>query len=152
MDDGQYEALKSRIRQLTRVDLEYYKDTQMRRRLDSYISARGQTVEAFARTLGQSPQEVAGLKDFLTINVTEFFRDPEQFDILRKKVIPDLLARKRRLVVWSGGCSKGAEAYTLSMILAEAAPAAGYSILATDIDERILATAHRGGPYTTADL
>ena len=152
MNDGQFTALKLRIRHLTGVDLEYYKDVQMRRRLDNYISARGQTVEAFARMLGQSPHEVQGLKDFLTINVTEFFRDPEQFDVLRRKVIPDLLARRTELSVWSAGCSKGAEAYTLSIILSEAAPSAGYSILATDIDEQVLATARKGGPYSPADL
>ena len=152
MDDRQYTALKARIRQLTRVDLDYYKDAQMRRRLNSYISARGQTVEGFARTLGQDPHEVEALKDFLTINVTEFFRDPEQFDILRRKVIPELLARKSRLSVWSAGCSKGAEAYTLAMILAEAAPSGGFSVLGTDIDEKMLALARNGGPYTAADL
>ena len=152
MDDRQYTALKARIRQLTRVDLDYYKDAQMRRRLDNYIKARGQTVEGFARMLGQQPREVEGLKDFLTINVTEFFRDPEQFDTLRRKVIPELIARKPRLAVWSAGCSKGAEAYTLSMILSEAAPSGGFSVLATDIDERMLAIARKGGPYTEADL
>ena len=152
MDDQRYIALKARIRQLTRIDLDYYKETQMRRRLDNYISARGQTVEAFARALGQSPQEVQELKDFLTINVTEFFRDPEQFETLRRKIIPKLLARNPRLTVWSAGCSKGAEAYTLSMILSEAAPSASHEILATDIDEQILAVARNGGPYTPADL
>ena len=152
MDDRQCVALKSRIRRLTRVDLEYDKDARMRRRLDSYISARGQTLEGFARMLGGNPQEVEGLEDFLTINVTEFFRDPEQFDILRRKVIPELIARRPRLAVWSAGCSKGAEAYTLSMILSEAAPSGGFSVLATDIDERMLATARKGGPYAAADL
>ena len=152
MDDTEFKALKLRIRQLTGVDLEYYKDVQMRRRLDNYIRARGQTVEAFARTLGQSPGDVQRLKEFLTINVTEFFRDPEQFDVLRRKVIPDLLARRPRLSVWSAGCSKGAEAYTLAMILSEATPSVDYSILATDVDEQVLATARNGGPYTPADL
>ena len=152
MDDRQYTLLKSRIRQLTRVDLEYYKDAQMRRRLDNYISARGHTVEGFARLLGGSPQEVEGLKDFLTINVTEFFRDPAQFDVLRRKIIPELVARQPHLAVWSAGCSKGAEAYTLSMILSEAAPSGGFSVLGTDIDERMLAVARNGGPYTEADL
>ena len=146
MDDRHYSALKSRIRQLTCLDLSHYKDAQMRRRVDSYIGARGQTVEGFARTLGRDPREVEALKDFLTINVTEFFRDPEQFDILRRKVIPELIARKPRLAAWSAGCSKGAEAYTLAMILAEAAPAGGFSVLATDIDERMLATAATAGP------
>ena len=152
MNDGQYTALKARIRQLTRIDLDFYKDVQMRRRLDNYIRARDQTVEAFVRTLSQSPQEVQRLKDFLTINVTEFFRDPEQFDILRRKVIPDLITRGSKLSVWSAGCSKGAEAYTLAMILSEATPSVEFSILATDIDDGVLALARKGGPYTPADL
>ena len=152
MNDGQYTALKARIRQLTRIDLDFYKDVQMRRRLDNYIRARDQTVEAFVRTLSQSPQEVQRLKDFLTINVTEFFRDPEQFDILRRKVIPDLIKRGSKLSVWSAGCSKGAEAYTLAMILSEATPSVEFSILATDIDDGVLALAREGGPYTPADL
>ena len=152
MDESQYTMLKARIRQLTRIDLDCYRDTQMRRRLSNYIEARRQGVESFCQLLGTSRQEARELKDFLTINVSEFFRDSDHFEVLRKQIIPRLLDGGRSLNVWSAGCSMGAEPHTVSMLLAETAPLATHRVLGTDIDERMLEVARAGGPYSASDI
>ncbi|MCA0921665.1 CheR family methyltransferase [Pseudooceanicola nanhaiensis] len=83
----------------------------------------------------------------LTTNVSHFFREGHHFTILREQVLPPLLLRARRgerIRIWSAGCSSGQEPYSIAMCLLTAAPdIARYDlrILATDIDEAILAKA-----------
>ncbi|QJW98014.1 CheR family methyltransferase [Frigoriglobus tundricola] len=84
----------------------------------------------------------------LTTNKTDFFREPHHFAFLRDTIVPRLRAAgKKRVRVWSAGCSTGEEPYTLAMTLAAACPAAdGWDvrILASDIDTGVLAGAARG--------
>src|SRR5688572_2242118 len=82
----------------------------------------------------------------LTIGETFFLREPGQFEFLRSTVLPDLRAvvGHRRLRLWSAGCATGEEAYSLSIVLHEAAWPGGASILGTDLASARLATARRG--------
>ena len=106
------------------------------------------------------------LIDFLTVHETYFFRDPEQLAVLRRSVLPELIAARRgdgspRLVVWCAGCSSGEEVYTLAMLIADALCEAGeaerqadggiaiaprwrVSVLGTDIDRAVLREAEAG--------
>ena len=92
------------------------------------------------------------MMDFLTINVSEFFRDSEQFKVLQTRVIPDLLSRSESLNIWSAGCSMGAEPYSVAMLLTELSPNGKHRILATDLDDKSLARAWAGGPYSDSQL
>ncbi len=80
----------------------------------------------------------------LTTNVSHFFRESHHFDILRDKVVPQLLAKARngqKIRIWSAGCSSGQEPYSISMCLHAAAPelvSRDLLILGTDIDSAIL--------------
>lgn len=93
----------------------------------------------------------------LTTNVTSFFREPYHFEMLREQILPDLMQRLRsgeRVRIWSAGCSKGPEPYSIAITLLSAEPRiAEYDIriLATDIDPAILETAHRG-EYSIEEL
>ena len=95
-------------------------------------------------------EEIVRLIDVVSTNKTDFFREPEHFDFLAKKAIPDLVSRNesgRDLKIWSAGCSTGEEPYTLAMVLRESIPAGcklGFKILATDISLTVLAKAERG--------
>jgi chemotaxis protein methyltransferase CheR len=94
--------------------------------------------------------ERAQMIDALTTNMTSFLRESAHFDYIRAQLLPSLRNDAR---LWSAGCASGQEPYTLAMLLASAGKATGSSdasILATDISERVLATA-RTGTYD-ADL
>lgn len=85
------------------------------------------------------------LVDAATTNKTDFFREPRHYEVLCRRVLPELLsARPRRLRVWSAASSSGEEAYTLAMVLDKAAPALAQEFLATDICSKVLALGHAG--------
>ena len=88
-------------------------------------------------------QELVQMLDMVTTNKTDFFREPDHFDYLTQKVLPDWCSRHpgARLAIWSAGCSSGEEPYTLAMVLSEFAlanPGFDFQILATDISTRVL--------------
>ena len=95
-------------------------------------------------------EEIVHLIDAVTTNKTDFFREPEHFEFLAQKALPDLVARNesgRQLLVWSAGCSTGEEPYTLAMVLNEYGqnrPDFRFRVLATDISTQVLAKANRG--------
>jgi chemotaxis protein methyltransferase CheR len=80
----------------------------------------------------------------LTINVSEFFRNPERFQELERKIFPKLLEAKRPLKVWSAGCSTGPEPYSLAIILSDLDPNGGHKVIASDIDRVVLEKAKSG--------
>lgn len=94
-----------------------------------------------------SRDELPAMIDALTTNKTSFFREPQHFDFLRRRILPQLQERGEALRFWSAGCSTGEEAYTLAIILNEglAAEVRGdCRILATDISRRALNQARHG--------
>lgn len=93
--------------------------------------------------------EPALLDDFvadLTVGETYFFREPQQFAVIRNQVIPALLSsrsRERSLRVWSAGCATGEEPYTLAIVMREQGLAGAAHIVATDLSHAALAQARR---------
>ena len=153
MTDKEYEFLKMKVQKLTGLSLDSYKRDQMIRRLDGYINRTGYVgVVPFCGTIEKDKDALGRLMDFLTINVSEFFRDAEQFRVLKNTVIPELLKRSKSLNIWSAGCSIGAEPYSVAMMLAELSPFGKHRILATDLDDASLARARSGGPYAESHL
>jgi two-component system CheB/CheR fusion protein len=103
---------------------------------------------AYLARLREHRDEAELLFRDLLINVTCFFRDAEAFEFLRRDVIPALLASKGAgdsIRIWAPGCSSGEEAYSIAILLAEAmarmTARPAVQILATDIDEPMLAKA-----------
>ena len=154
MEEFEYRFVKYKIRKLTGVDLDCYKSQQVQRRLNVYLLRSGHSNWArFFHAIQDDPQELSKLKDYLTINVSAFFRDPEKFAHLQEKVLPALLRGHPRLRVWSAGCSLGHEPYSLAIMLAEATGMyCRHPILATDIDDSALERARAGGPYAAEEL
>lgn len=143
--DQEFGDFKRKIKAAYGLDLESYKRQQMERRLRANMEkcGAGSFGQYFSLLRGDTKLRDEFL-DRLTINVSELFRNPDQFDTLRSSLLPELLRAKSSLSVWSAGCSHGAEPYTLAMLLHELAPNAGHTILATDIDDRMLARAKAG--------
>ena len=83
--------------------------------------------------------------NFLTINVSEFYRNPAQWDVLEKEVFPALIHRfGRSLRIWSAACSTGDEPYSLVMALSKYLPLVNIRVIATDIDHQVLNKARMG--------
>jgi chemotaxis protein methyltransferase CheR len=138
------------IRELTKIDLLQYKRGQMERRIRTLAERRGVTaLLAYLAALRRDPVLLEEFLDRVTINVSQLWRNPEQWDALAAVVLPDL-ARTGTLRVWSAGCSYGAEAYTVAALCKEFAPRARTSIRGTDIDSRMIARA-REGRFNTED-
>ncbi|HWI51447.1 MAG TPA: protein-glutamate O-methyltransferase CheR [Symbiobacteriaceae bacterium] len=147
-----YLLFRKAVLDLTGIDLDCYKGTQMERRLQTIMRRVGVAdLGAYARLLSTNPSRVKEFQDFLTINVSEWVRNPEKFEELQKLILPELLKRSPRLKVWSAGCSNGSEPYSVAMLLDEIDPLGRHQILATDLDEEILKVA-RAGVYTDKDI
>jgi chemotaxis protein methyltransferase CheR len=154
MDDQDYDLVKREVLRLTGVDLNSYKSTQMQRRLGTFLARSGHSDwRTFFLAIKGDTAQIAKLKDSLTINVSAFLRDPEKFAYLQERLLPQLLAGRPSLRVWSAGCSRGHEPYTLAMLLMRmTGPNRNHFILATDLDQTALAAARAGGPYPAEDL
>lgn len=147
-----FPAFRKAVLELTGIDLDQYKSTQLERRLSTIMKrSAAADLTDYARLLRSSPEQVKAFKDFFTINVSEWLRNPEKFEELGSRVLPELLAFRRPLRIWSAGCSNGSEPYSVAMLLAELAPGTEHCLLATDLDEEILRQA-RLGRYQEKDI
>lgn len=143
--DG-YEEFKRRALSLTGIDLSSYKEKQMRRRIDSLVSRnKCSSYDEYVRLLRTDSSVFSEFINFLTINVSEFYRNPDQWEILDKVYFPELISKfGKRLNIWSAACSTGDEPYSLVMALSRHVPLGDIRIIATDIDKRILEQAKTG--------
>jgi two-component system CheB/CheR fusion protein len=133
-------------------DFSQYKPSTIQRRMERRMAAHHlHSMADYVQLLERTPTEVQALfQDFL-IGVTQFFRDPDAFELLQTQVLPALFKGKPEgatVRVWCAGCSTGEEAYSLAMVLVEhmAALKQNYvlQVFATDIDSRAIATARAG--------
>jgi chemotaxis protein methyltransferase CheR len=154
METHEFIFVKRKILALTGVDLDCYKRAQMERRLRTYLLRAGfASWPVFFRAIQNNPEELGKLRDYLTINVSYFFRDPDKYHYLQECILPELLRGRPRLQVWSAGCSRGHEPYSLAILLAEVtSPYRQHRILATDIDRSALESAQAGGPYFAEEV
>jgi chemotaxis protein methyltransferase CheR len=126
----------------TGIDLQSYKRPQMERRLTSLRNQHGYAdFRQFLMAVKQDERLLHAVLDKMTINVSEFLRNKERWEAL----IPHLqsLSQNGTLAAWSAACSTGEEPYTLAMLMEEHVRRP-YSILATDIDKRVLQQAQCG--------
>ena len=147
VDELGYANLTEAVRVLLRLDLSKYKRPQVWRRVAGFAVARGhRDVGDLVAACRLDPVLREAFRDMLTINVSEFFRNPDAWGMLQARFIPSIVAAGRwsggaPLRVWSAGCSYGYEPYSLAMQLIEERVSVRAAILATDVDEPILARA-----------
>lgn len=141
-----YEEFKRDVYKLTDIDLNMYKERQMKRRIESLITRKGYDgFESFYKGMKSDEELLRTFVSYLTINVSQFYRNPIQWENLENEIIPYL--RKQfgdRLTIWSAACSTGDEPYTLAMLFSKYIPLDRLKIIATDIDEDVLAFAQNG--------
>lgn len=156
-DDAQalHDVLE-RLRAQTGYDFTHYKRTALLRQLGRrMLVLHVDSLPTYAHRIKEDDAEVKALFRNLLVGVTRFFRDPEAYGVLKRKVLPALFpvaaaedGEPAAVRVWVPGCATGEEAYSLAMLLVEHREAVGshasVQILATDIDEAALAVARRG--------
>ena len=142
-----YELFKTKFYKLSSIDLNLYKEKQMKRRITSLVEKHGfSTYCAFLEEIKYNHELYNIFINYLTINVSEFFRNPNQWELFIKKIIPDIAKSKdlSGVRIWSSACSTGDEPYTLVMLLNKFLPLNKISILATDIDNDAIRKAKLG--------
>lgn len=146
VQDQDYIGFIRSIESSTGINLADYKEAQMKRRLTTLRQKYGfHTFASFYEGMMKEKSLLQEFLDRMTINVSEFWRNPNRWEVLRDKVLPELSGTGfKRLKLWSAACSTGEEPYTLAMILAEQNLLASSTILATDIDDGALAKAKQG--------
>ncbi|QFT89403.1 Chemotaxis protein methyltransferase [Bacillus sp. THAF10] len=131
-----------KIKRKTGIDLSLYKEGQMKRRLTSLYEKSGyDSFLTYYQALDSDHKELHTFLDRMTINVSEFYRNYNRWEILEKKILPDIIQQEKRPKVWSAACSTGEEPYTLAMVLSNFMPFGSFQVLATDIDENAIARA-----------
>lgn len=145
METG-YEKFKDDVFKLTNIDLDAYKERQMKRRIDTLISKNNiKEYDEYIKAIKADSKMFDEFVNYLTINVSEFYRNPEQWTLLDKEVFPKLIEMfGKNLKIWSAACSTGDEPYSLVMALSKFLPLNQIKIIATDIDKQVLNKAQVG--------
>ncbi|MGC5324564.1 CheR family methyltransferase [Brevibacillus sp. SYSU BS000544] len=145
MEDQDFLQFIANIKRKTGIDLALYKEAQMKRRLTSLRQKRGHNNFAtYFDALAKDQEMFYEFLDRMTINVSEFYRNPSRWDVLQNKILPRLHQESRKLKLWSAACSTGEEPYTLSLVLLAKQFHKDATILASDIDEGAIAKAKQG--------
>lgn len=145
MEDRDFVLFIDKVKRKTGIDLALYKEAQMKRRLTSLRTKRGyNTFESFFEAMLKNPELFNEFLDRMTINVSEFFRNPSRWEVLETKILPRLLKERGKVKCWSAACSTGEEPYSLAMLLSRFMHLREIDITATDIDEGAIAKAKRG--------
>lgn len=141
-----YEEFKADVLKLTKIDLNYYKEKQMRRRIDTLANKNGaKSYEEYIQMIKSDKEKFEQFVNFLTINVSEFYRNPDQWKLMDQQVIPKLIKEQRKPIkIWSAACSTGDEPYSLAMAFSKHVPLSDIKILATDIDKQVIEHAKVG--------
>ena len=141
-----YEYFKKEIYKLTTIDLNAYKEKQMKRRIDTLIAKHSiKGYDQYVQAIKVDSKMFEEFVNYITINVSEFYRNIEQWKFLDEQVIPELIQKfGKNLKIWSAACSTGDEPYSLVMALSRHIPLNQIHIIATDLDKQVIAKAKVG--------
>ena len=142
---AKYESFKSKIYSLTGINLSLYKEKQMKRRITSLASRNGyDDFDKYYEAIKGDKKLFDEFINYLTINVSEFYRNPAQWNTLEKDLLPKLIEKNRKLTVWSSASSTGEEPYSLVMLLSKYYKMNEIKVIATDIDRGAIQKANIG--------
>ena len=125
-------------------DFHNYATPSFKRRILRILDLKKLSVDALLQKIESQPEFMEELLGELTVNVTEMFRDPGFWKILRDQIIPQLLKKNKPLKIWHAGCSSGEEVFSMAILLNEMRITDNVSILATDLDPKVLTKAKAG--------
>ncbi len=144
-------ALYSKIREATKIDFSFYKQSTLLRRVNRrLIATQKSSLSDYLTHLDDNSDEVLALSKELLISVTDFFRDTHAFKAI-KLYISEIVEKKNNgesVRLWVAGCATGEEAYSLALLFLEEIENQGkevsLQVFATDIDDQALAVARKG--------
>ena len=141
-----YEVFKKNINDLINIDLNYYKEKQMKRRITSLMNRNGfNDFNEYFQRLRSDKLLLDQFINYMTINVSEFYRNPSQWKVLETIILPNLIRKsKNPLKIWSSACSTGEEPYSLVMLMTKFYNLNEIEVLATDIDDEAIEKAKIG--------
>ena len=147
------QAILGQVSKQANIDFRQYKQTTILRRIGRRMALLRQNgLPQYATYVAENPVEVGELVNAFLINVTDFFRDSEAFDYLRRSILPGVIVARRAhgrvLRFWSAGCATGEEPYSLALMvtdmLGSELPDWSVKIFATDLDGEAINFARRG--------
>lgn len=140
-----YDEFISKIKKMTNINLSFYKEKQMKRRIDALIRRNNlNDYDSYISLLKKSEEHLNEFLNYITINVSEFFRNPIQWQVLEKKLIPQLFSKSMNIKTWSSACASGEEPYSMAILLSKLGLLKKAEIIATDIDISALEKAKKG--------
>jgi chemotaxis protein methyltransferase CheR len=132
-------------------DFRNYAMSSFKRRMLRILELKRLTVDELLKKLNDQPSFIEEFLDELTVNVTEMFRDPGFWRILRDEIIPGILQNHQSFKIWHAGCSSGEEVLSMTILLTEMGILKDVQIFASDLDVNILEKA-KGGSYPIKNM
>jgi chemotaxis protein methyltransferase CheR len=144
IEDIELETLINEVYEYYGFDFGSYSRASLKRRVYRVYQLGGfEHFHEFLSKVRSDPEYYKKMVDEITVNVTEMFRDPAFYNILRNEILP-LLGTKPFIRLWHAGCSTGEEVYSMAIMLKEAGLLYKSLIYATDINATVLETAKKG--------
>lgn len=125
-------------------DFTNYAMSSFKRRIARILEMHNMSIDTLVKKIGDSPEFFEDFLNEITVNVTEMFRDPSFWRIMRDDVIPAILLNHKKFKIWHAGCSSGEEVFSMSILLSEMGILDDVTIIATDLDTNILNRAKSG--------
>ena len=125
-------------------DFRNYAMSSFKRRILRMLELKVLTLEGLLKKLTEEPPFVDEFLDELTVNVTEMFRDPGFWRVMREEIIPGILLNHKQFKIWHAGCSSGEEVFSMAILLKEMGIYQDVQLIASDLDVNILEKAKSG--------
>jgi len=144
IEDVELEVFINDVYEYHGFDLGGYSRASLKRRVNRIVQLDGfSNFYDFLAKVKYDSDYYKRAIDEITVNVTEMFRDPSFYKVVRNNIVP-FLATKPFIKIWHAGCSSGEEVYSMAILLKEAGLLDKSLLYATDINSRVLETAKKG--------
>lgn len=138
IDIADLKRISELIHQKYNYDFRNYAMSSFKRRVLRIMELKKLTVDTMLKKLADTPAFINEFLDELTVNVTEMFRDPSFWRVMREEIIPAIMLNHKQFKIWHAGCSSGEEVLTMCIMLKEMGILQDVTLIATDLDVNIL--------------
>lgn len=144
LDIADLKRITELVKQKYAFDFTNYAMSSFKRRIIRILDLNNMTIETLIKRINESPDFFETFLNEITVNVTEMFRDPSFWRVMRDNIIPAILLNHKTFKIWHAGCSSGEEVISMCILLDEMGILENVTIIATDLDSSILQKAKLG--------